>query len=115
MAYRLDYSTANSNQIEKDLCEQVQKIRLARNISQAQLAEKAGVSLRTVRRLESGERVSLDTFIRVLSALGLVQNLRMIFPDLSIRPIERIALGNERQRARPPKDELKSDEWTWGE
>ena len=112
MAYQLDYSTANSYQIEVDLYEQIQKTRLARNFTQTQLAVKAGVSPRTIRYLESGSGVSLDTFIRVLSALDLIQNLRTIFPDLSIRPVDRIALGNERQRARPRKDEPESDEWT---
>jgi putative transcriptional regulator len=69
MAYIIDFAIATSDQIETALCKRLQSIRLSRNMTQQQLAEEAGVSNRTIRRLEKGQGVSLDTFIRVLSAL----------------------------------------------
>ncbi|MFC2065443.1 helix-turn-helix domain-containing protein, partial [Chloroflexota bacterium] len=71
----VDYAIANSEQIEKDLCAKLVRIRLMRNMTQKFLAEQAGVSVRTVRRLEKGLGVSLDTFIRILTALSVQQNL----------------------------------------
>jgi len=115
MTYKIDFGVANSQQIEKEICHRVEKIRLSRNISQEQLALKAGVSLRTIGRLEKGQGVSLDTFIRVLIALGIQQNIETLLPDPSIRPIERIkSKGHERKRARPQSPNTIKTKWNWG-
>ena len=45
----------------------LERLRLSRNITQSDLAQDAGVSLRTLRRLESGEGATLDSFIRILA------------------------------------------------
>ncbi|HSM24708.1 MAG TPA: helix-turn-helix transcriptional regulator [Anaerolineaceae bacterium] len=116
MINKIDYSFANSKQIEKDLGVKLEQIRLGHNMTQAELASKAGVSVRTIVRLEKGEGVSMDTFIRVSKALDLQEYLKNLLPDLSVRPIERVRLaGRERKRARPVKTKRKSSIWTWGE
>ena len=116
MAYKIDFSVATSDQIEAALCERLENIRLSRNITQIQLAKEAGVSPRTIGRLEKGQGVSVDTFIRVLTALGIQQNLEALLPDPTVRPVERVGIGGgERKRARP---DLHSDEgamWSWGD
>ena len=116
MKYPIDFSIATSNQIESALCNKLENIRLARNMTQEKLANDAGVSLRTIVRLESGKGVSLDTFIRILIALGIQQNLETLLPDPSIRPIERVNLkGNERKRASSKSTELEKKPWLWGD
>jgi transcriptional regulator with XRE-family HTH domain len=116
MAHNTDLSTATSSQIEATLCAQVEGIRLSRNMTQQQLAEEAGVSLRTIGRLEKGQGVSLDTFIRVLTALRLQQNLAGLLPDPSVRPIERVGpRAVERKRARPTRPAESSKAWSWAE
>ena len=112
----IDYAIASSGQIESDLCKKLARIRLARNITQEFLAEQAGVSVRTIRRLEKGLGVSLDTFIRVLTALGVQQNLQSMLPDPRIRPIDRAELkGVERKRAKPRKKISETSTWVWGD
>ena len=116
MSYNIDFSLATSDQIEAALCKRLENVRLSRNITQIQLADEAGVSPRTIGRLEKGQGVSVDTFIRVLMALGIQQNLEALLPDPSVRPIERIDTGGgERKRARPglPGDERAM--WSWGD
>jgi transcriptional regulator with XRE-family HTH domain len=117
MPYNIDFAVATSNQIEATLCKQLESIRLSRNITQVQLAEEAGVSPRTIGRLEKGHGVSLDTFIRVLRALGIQQNLAVLLPDPSVRPVERVgAAGVERRRARPSQRNTgRSTAWVWGD
>lgn len=115
MSYNIDFSVATSNQIEAALCRRLESIRLSRNITQAQLAEEAGVSPRTIGRLEKGQGVSMDTFIRVMIALRIQQSLEALLPDPSVRPMERVGMGaEERKRARPAKSIDDPAAWSWG-
>ncbi len=115
MSYQIDFSTASSEQIEGAMGERLSRIRLARNLTQEQLAGEAGVGIRTIRNLEKGKGVSFDTFVRVLTVLGVQQNLEALLPDPMIRPVERLEnRGKERQRASSqPKAE--STPWAWGD
>lgn len=116
MSYKVDFTTATSDQIETALCKRLESIRLSRNITQRQLAEEAGVSTRTIRRLEKGQGVSLDTFIRVLSALRIQHSLENFLPDPTVRPIERVGLRTgERKRARPVPVSQERSAWSWGD
>ena len=107
--YNIDFSIATSEQVEKALCNRIKEIRLSRNMTQIQLAEEAGLSEKTIRRFEDGKGVSLDTFIRVLQALGLWTHLISFLPDPTIRPAERLKTKKHgyRKKARP---KLKSKE-----
>lgn len=50
--------------------------RKLRGLTQAQLADRAGIGLNTLRRLEEGDGgVTLENVLRVLRALGLLDNL----------------------------------------
>ena len=116
MTYKIEFSVATSSQIETALCRRLERIRLSRNITQAQLAEEAGVSLRTIGRLEKGQGVSLDTFIRIMIALRIQQNLEALLPDPTVRPIERIGkIARERKRARPKHSANGGTVWTWSD
>lgn len=106
----------NSEQTEQRLCKRLESVRLMKNISQAKLAEEAGVSRRTVSRMENGKGVSLDTFIRVMQALGLTDQLEALIPSSDVRPVDRINRKAPRKNAsspRTPKDEGKK--WEWGD
>ncbi len=112
----IDYSIASSAQIKTDLCSQLEKIRLSKNLTQTQLANEAGIALITLQKFEKGQGVSLDTFIRVLIALGLQGNLQTLLPNPSVRPVERVSQhGHERQRARPRKAKAEKGAFTWGD
>ncbi|MGM0561154.1 MAG: helix-turn-helix transcriptional regulator [Pseudomonadota bacterium] len=118
MADKIDFRVASSQQILSELSARVSRIRLSRNMTQAELAREAGVGMRTLRRLEDGENVSMDTFVRVLIALDLQGGLERLLPEQGIRPLERVHMkGRERQRARKPRTAKdKADEtWSWGE
>lgn len=92
------------------------QLRLARNVTQEALARDAGLSLRTLRRLEAGSPCSLDSFLRVALAVGLGDAIAAAVPASDIRPIERVAArGAERRRARPAKGREAEAAWSWGE
>ena len=114
MAQKIDYAVASPEAIEASLGRKLEQLRLSKNVNQSALAAEAGVSRRTITRLENGEGISLDTLIRVMRALGVVDRLASLLPDPATRPVERIKLGGrERKRARM-KNDAGADAWTWG-
>lgn len=90
--------------------------RLNRNLTQRQLADAAAVSINTLRRLEAGENVSLDTLIRVMEALDLDDRLEALAPPADVRPVDRVrtAAASERRRA-TGAGAGPAAPWTWGD
>ena len=101
----------------EELGRRLTQARLDRNLTQEELATAAGVSKRTIERLETGSSVQLSNFIRTLRALDLVQSLEHVIPPVAPSPIAQLKLqGKERQRASSPKGpQPPSDRWRWGE
>lgn len=97
------------------------RYRLRANLTQQSLADEAGLSKRTVERVENGEPVQLVSFIRLCRALDLLEGLDRWLPEPAPSPIERLRLqGRERQRASPASEEEAAGDstpepWVWGE
>ncbi|MDF9827570.1 transcriptional regulator with XRE-family HTH domain [Ereboglobus sp. PH5-5] len=107
--------------------------RLSENMTQAQLAKFAGVSKRTLERMENGGSSQLVALIRVCRVLGLVEHFNDLIPELPPSPMTQLKLrGRQRKRARPRTDsarysehnrtagqflleEPKPGNWTWGD
>ena len=94
-------------------------VRLSRNLTQAALAEEAGVSKRTIERLESGEVAArLSGLVRVCRVLGLIDRLDALVPPAAPGPVEQLKLaGRARKRASQPRQPAagRSRKWTWGD
>jgi transcriptional regulator with XRE-family HTH domain len=85
----------------RDLGESIRAERLRRNIGQKRVAELAGISLPTLRKIEHGSgSVEIRHVARILGILGAVERLReVILPPAP--PVDARALMREpRQRAR---------------
>lgn len=78
--------------------------RLQANLSQLELAERAGTSLSSIRRLEGSGQASLELLVRVAQVLHLVSHFEnlLVLPVLSIAEAEREAVISKRQRAAAP-------------
>ena len=94
--------------------------RLALNLTQAQLADEAGVSKRTIERMEAGATAThLSAFLRVCRVLGLQDRIEQLVPEPAASPLAQLKLkGRSRRRAsRPVKNrhvaEAKAKRWTW--
>ena len=108
--------TTTSHGLEAELGRRLAGVRLARNVTQKTLSEEAGIGLRTLRRLETGESSTLDSFLRVAMALGMADDLLAAVPSRDIRPIERVSSRkSERKRARPAQTRAPEGPWTWGD
>ena len=92
-------------------------IRVARSMTQAQLAAEAGLGLRTIQRLEQGAAATqLSGFLRVCRVLGLLDQLDALIPEPAASPITQLKLQkNRRQRAsRATSKRAPKTDWTWG-
>lgn len=101
----------------QELGDRLAQLRLARNLSQEALAAEAGLSLRTLTRLEAGEPSQTVNLLRVLRVLGLLENLEAVVPPPTISPLQQLKLqGKTRKRAsrhtQPAVAEPESP-WQW--
>jgi len=104
--------------ILKEMGGRLTSARLGHNLTQAALAEQAGVSKRTVERLEAGEvATQFSGFLRVCRALGLLERFECLIPEVVTSPMEQLKQqGRKRQRATARKAEPGTPKkWTWGE
>lgn len=62
----------------KSIGQRLKKARLFKNLTQAKLAQNAGVSERSLRSLENGENIQTDALFRVLGELGYLEDLEMV-------------------------------------
>ncbi|MXS83298.1 XRE family transcriptional regulator [Nitrosomonas oligotropha] len=96
--------------------------RVARLLSQAALAAEAGVSKRTVERVEAGESVQWVTLIRLCRVLDLMDGLDRWLPESGPSPMallkeKQTGKGRQRTSSRRATSTIKTGEkpWTWGE
>jgi len=97
MNVRFDFYTPS--EISEILGERLKTQRLLLNLTQATLAERSGIGISTVARIESGQGGTLDNTIRLAMALGMVNHFAELF-DMGPTNIEEvIAKQNPRLRA----------------
>lgn len=88
--------------------------RLTRQMTQAQFAKAAGVSKRTIERLEDGGSIQLGNLIRCLRALDRLDGVERLLPETPPNPIALLERhGKTRQRVRPKAAPASAAPWTW--
>jgi transcriptional regulator with XRE-family HTH domain len=101
----------------QELGQRIARLRLERNLSQAQLAEQAGISKRTLERLESGAAATqLSLFLRVLRQLNLLERLDLLLPEPQPSPIALLERqeGQRKRASRRPQPKPEAP-WRWGQ
>ncbi|HKB57717.1 MAG TPA: helix-turn-helix transcriptional regulator [Lacunisphaera sp.] len=116
---------ATDETILGELGARLAQARLDKNFTQAQLATQAGISKRTVERLESGMAgTELSAFIRVCRVLDLIGRLEALIPEAAPSPMAQLKSGGRKRRrasavSTPPsavnESAPASGTWTWGE
>jgi len=94
----------------------LQRARLDRELTQAGLAERAGLSKRTIERIEDGASTQMSSLVRILRALELFGGLELLVPEAGPSPMELLRRkGKSRQRASKRRDQEPDGAWTWGD
>lgn len=93
-----------SKEILKELSDRISAYRIEYPMTQKELANKSGVSLRTIQMFEHGNDIQLSNLIKILTALGLADNLSVLVPDVTKRPSMYVDKATVRRRARSKKE-----------
>lgn len=99
----MKYDLLLNKDILFDLGKRLKQQRLNQNLTAKGLAERSGVSQRTITGFERGEKnISLINFIELLRTLKLVANLEELVPETPlVSPLEMMELEKKkRKRAR---------------
>ncbi len=75
----MHFILSSSREICYELGQRLKAQRLAKNIKQQELAERVGISVGTIKNLESKGQASLEIWIRIIMALDLTQDLESLF------------------------------------
>lgn len=106
-------SPKNCQEYIKDLGQRIKLYRVMLGMSQQELADKTGISKRSISRMEQGESVQVNSLFTVLLALDLGDNIELLVPDQSKRPsfyLEKLENTPKRVRKKSKKNDFK-----WGD
>ncbi|MDK9716699.1 MAG: helix-turn-helix domain-containing protein [Trichlorobacter sp.] len=79
-------------ELEEQLGQQIRNLRILRNLAQSELAERAGVALNAVKRLESGQTSTTKSLVKVLKALNRTEWLGTLAPQVTVNPLQQVRL-----------------------
>lgn len=98
--HMMDLNLSKPNEVVRRLCDRLRKERLLQQMTQSELAARAGIGVNTVSNLEAGRNVGFETVIRVAMVLGRVKELDELFkPKIeSLDDILRYEESASRQR-----------------
>jgi transcriptional regulator with XRE-family HTH domain len=97
-------------ELQVALGERIRKLRLSRNIDQRATADKAGISEKALRNLESGRGSTVQTLVRTLKALGYLQGIEMLAPGTTVDPLALLHTAKPQQRVRRPRKKRKAEQ-----
>ena len=101
-AKNIDYTSMSDDRLAQLLGKFIKHHRVDKNISQDELATKAGLSRPTISLMERGKSMNLNSIIRVLRVLNLLYLFDAIKITQTISPIEMLKI-QEKQRKRSSK------------
>lgn len=103
--------------ILQEVSRRLRAYRINYPMTQKQLADRSGVSLRCVQRLENGEDIQVTNLFKILSALDLADQIPALIPDVTVRPSSFLADAKPRRRVRAKSSDATHSTKTfhWGD
>jgi transcriptional regulator with XRE-family HTH domain len=100
----MDWNSLSNTALLQEIGKRLRYYRINSRLTQAELAEQAGVSVFTIVKIERGKAVSIGMLLPVLRVLRLLDNLELLLPETGISPVELLKLkGNKPKRIRKNK------------
>ncbi len=104
----------SSKMIIQMMSERVKAYRIEYPMTQKDLAQKTGVSLRSIQNFERGSDIQFSNFIKILKGLDLADNLLMLVPDVSKKPSMHLQSYKKKLRVRKIAEE-DNTKFKWGD
>jgi transcriptional regulator with XRE-family HTH domain len=90
---------ATNKTVAFDIGRRLKNLRLSKNYSQKEIAERSGLSLKAIQNAKKGDS-KLLTYIKILRALNSLASLESFIPEITISPLELARMeGKKRIRA----------------
>lgn len=114
------HESMSEDAVLAELGRRLERHRVERNRTQADLAEEAGIGRATLQRIERGDSVQMTSIVKLMRALELLGALDAAVPESIAFPIAELERQQRRSRRRargrhgaptPPEDE---QSWGWG-
>lgn len=99
----------------EDLSKKLKEYRINYPMTQQELADRSGVSARSISRFESSGDITLSNFVKLLDALKLSDKLDLLIPDQSRRPSHYLETEKPRQRATSANNRKSGRTFKWGD
>ena len=96
----LDFTFSTYHEVCKELGNRLRIRRMGLNLTQAEVAARAGVSKGTVSNIEKQGQGTLESLVRVLQAMGMIKELQPLFHSkpTSIEQLKHSEEVQERKR-----------------
>lgn len=111
-------SNLNDAAVLLEIGRRLRRERLNADLTQQQLAQQVGLSRKTIQNAEDGKNCSLESIVRMLRGLNILDQLDAFLPDPGPSPVQLARMrGKERQRAsgrrRTRRGAGKTDDYKW--
>lgn len=91
------WSLKTQSEVSQEVADRCRTLRLEQNLTQEEIAQRSGISLRTYRRFEQEGCISLQRFISVIHSLGRIAELESLLAPSPIRNLDEI------EKSKPPR------------
>lgn len=100
----MNWKRKTDQAIIKELGNRIRHKRIQKRFTQSDLAQRAGINVYTLQKMEQGQSFNVSTLIQVLRALNELDQLEHFLPPVEISPMDLLnASERSSKRVRNPK------------
>lgn len=99
IVHMLPLELMTAPQLAQSVAQRARRSRLDRNLTQQELADRAGMSLSSLRRFERTGEIAFLSLVRIAMALDATEGLMALFPE-RVQSLEDVLEKPRRQRGR---------------
>ncbi len=93
-----NFDEMNDSAILDLLGERIKKERLNQNMTQFEIAQRAGMDRIVLTRLENGKGCTLGNMIKILRVLGKIDQLDLFLPEPGVSPVQLAKFTGQQRR-----------------
>lgn len=116
---KIDYLTPDEA-ILSELGQRLARVRKQQGLSQAKLAEEAGIGVATLGRIEAGQSGQMDSWLKIMKALRMTASVEAFLPENFDSPRAQVLSGKKYRRKGSATDKasgkiMESTAPAWGD